>query len=128
MLLTVVTHIFGLPAGQRTVPVTVAVPPGGVSVRDLICRKVEQEFSECVDRKRSGLSGEAFTSEELLGVGPLDVHGDAGREVERAQRAFEAREFMIVIDDQRVGDADEIWVVNPKTRVEFIKILPMVGG
>ena len=128
MRLTVLTHIFGLPAGQRTVPVSVAVPLNGLSVRELISRKIEQEFSECVDRKRSGLSGEAFTTEELLGAAPLDVHGDAGREVERAQQAFAAREFMVVIDDQRVGDSDAVLVVNPKTRVEFIKILPMVGG
>ena len=128
MRLTVLTHIFGLPAGQRTVPVSVEVPPNGLSVRDLICRKIEQEFSECVDRKRSGLSGEAFTSEELLGTAPLDVQRDAGREVERAQRAFAAREFMVVIDDHRVGDPDEMLVVNSKTRIEFIKILPMVGG
>ena len=128
MRLTVLTHIFGLPAGQRTVPVSIAVPPGGLSVRDLICRKIEQEFSECVDRKRSGLSGEAFTSEELLGTAPLDVQRDAGREVERAQQAFAAREFMVVIDDHRVGGPDEMLLVNPKTRIEFIKILPMVGG
>jgi hypothetical protein len=128
MRLTVITHIFGLPGGQLTVPVSVTVPPGGLSLRDLISRKIEQEFSEWVDRKRSGLSGEAFSAEELLGVAPLAVHGDAGREVERAQLAFEARDFMVVIDDQRVGNADELLVVNPETRVEFIKILPMVGG
>lgn len=128
MRLTVVTHIFGLPAGQRSVPVSVAVPPGGLSVRDLISRKIEQEFAECVDRKRAGLSGEAFSSEELLGSAPLAPHGDAGREVERAQRAFAARGFMVVIDDQRVGDPDEVLAVKPGTRVEFIKILPMVGG
>ena len=128
MRLTVITHIFGLPAGQRTVLVSVAVPPAGLSVRDLISRKIEQEFSECIDQKRSGLSGEAFSSEELLGAAPLAAHGDAGREVERAQQAFAARQFMVVIDDQRVGDADEVLVVNPETRVEFIKILPMVGG
>ena len=128
MRLTVLTHIFGLPAGQRTVPVSITVPPNGLSVRDLICRKIEQEFSECVDRKRSGLSGEAFTSEELLGTAPLDVQRDAGREVERAQQAFAAREFMVVIDDHRVGDPDEMLAVNSKTRIEFIKILPMVGG
>ena len=128
MRLTVLTHIFGLPTGQRTVPVSVAVPPGGLSVRDLISRKIEQEFLECVDGKRPGLSGEAFSTEALLGAAPLAVHGDAGREVGRAQQAFAAREFMVVIDDRRVGDPDEVLVLNPKSRIEFIKILPMVGG
>ena len=128
MRLTVTTHIFGLPSGQRTVPVSVAVPPVGLSVRELIARKIEQEWTECAERRRPGLSGEAFSSEELLGAAPLALRSDAREEVERAQRAFSAREFMIVVDNQRVCDPDEILVVNSDTCVEFIKILPMVGG
>ncbi len=128
MQLTVTTHIFGLPTGQRTVPVSVTVPSAGLSVRELIARKIEQEFSECADRQRPGLSGEAFSSEELLGAVPLALCSDAREEVERAQRAFAAREFMVVIDNQRVCDPDEVLSLNPDTRVEFIKILPMVGG
>lgn len=128
MRLTVTTHIFGLPSGQRTVPVSVTVPTAGFSVRELIARKIEQEFSEYAERRRQGLSGEAFSSEEFLGDAPLAFCSDAREEVERAQRAFAAREFMIVVDQQRVCDPDEILVVKPGTCVEFIKILPMVGG
>ena len=128
MRLTVTTHIFGLPTGQRTVPVSVAVPSAMLSVRELIARKIEQEWSECAEQRRPGLSGEAFSSEELLGAAPLALRGGAGEEIERAQRAFAAREFMIVVDNQRVCDPDEVLVVKPNTCVEFIKILPMVGG
>ena len=128
MRLTVTTHIFGLPSGQRTVPVSVAVPLAGLSVRDLIARKIEQEWTEYAERQRPGLSGEAFSPEELLGAAPLAFCSDAHEEVERAQQAFAAREFMIVVDNQRVCDPDEVLALNPHTRVEFIKILPMVGG
>ena len=128
MRLTVVTHIFGLPAGQISVPVCVTVPPAGLSVRDLISRKIEQEFAECANQKRPGLCGEAFSAEALLGAAPLAVRGDAGREAERARQAFAAREFMVVVDDQRVNDPDQVLMLNPGSRVEFIKILPMVGG
>ena len=128
MRLTVTTHIFGLPTGQRTVPVSITVPSAGLSVRDLIARKIEQEWSECADRQRPGLSGEAFSFEELLGVAPLVWRDDACEEIVRAQQAFAAREFMIVVDNQRVCNPDDILAVKPGTRVEFIKILPMVGG
>ena len=128
MRLTVTTHIFGLPSGQRTVPVSVTVPSARLSVRELIARKIEQEFLECADRQRPGLSGEAFSSEELLGAAPPVLHGDAREEVERAQQAFAAREFMVVVDNQRVCEADDVLVIGPEARVEFIKILPMVGG
>ena len=127
MRLTVTTHIFGLPSGQRTVPVSVAVP-AGLSVRDLIARKIEQEWTEYAERRRPGLSGEAFSPEELLGAAPLAFCSDARAEVERAQQAFAARAFMVVVDNQRVCDPDEVLVLNLHTRVEFIKILPMVGG
>ena len=126
--LTITTHIFGLPSGQRTVPVSVTVPSAGLSVRDLIARKIEQEFSECADRQRPDLGGEAFSSEALLGDAPLALCSDAREEVERAQQAFAARAFMIVVDNQRVCDPDEVLTVSPRTHVEFIKILPMVGG
>ena len=97
-------------------------------MRDLIARKIEQEWTECADRQRSGLSGEAFSCEELLGAAPLAFCSDAREEVERAQQAFAARAFMVVVDNRRVCDPDEVLVVSPHTRVEFIKILPMVGG
>ena len=128
MRLTITTHIFGLPSGHRTVPVSVTLPATGLRVRDLIARKIEQEFSECAARQRPSLSGEAFSSAELLGAAPLALHGDARGEVDRAQQAFAARAFMVVIDNRRFCDSDEVVVVNPDTRVEFIKILPMVGG
>ena len=128
MRLTVVTHLFGLPDGQRSVSVSFAVPPQGLTVLDLISRKIRKEFSECVEGKRSGLSGEAFTAEDLLGAAPLPAHADAGGEVERAQQAFAAREFMVVIDGRRVSGSEDLLVLNSETRVEFIKILPMVGG
>lgn len=128
MRLTVTTHIFGLPSGQRTVPVLVAVPSASLSVRDLIARKIEQEWTEYAERRRPGLSGEAFSPEELLGDAPPVLCSDAREEVERAQQAFAARAFMVVVDNQRVCDPDEVLVLKPRTRVEFIKILPMVGG
>ena len=129
MRLTVTTHIFGLPSGQRTVPVSVTVPPAGLSVRELIARKIEQEWSECAEQQRPGLSGEAFSADVLLGATSPALHGNHAREeVERAQQAFAAREFMVVIDNQRVCDPDAVLAVNPDSRIEFIKILPMVGG
>ena len=128
MRLTVTTHIFGLPTGQRTVSIRVTVPSASLSVRELITRKIEQECAGTADWQRPELTGEAFSSEELLGAAPLALHGDARKEVDRAQRAFAAREFMVVIGNQRVDDPDEVVVVKPDTCVEFIKILPLVGG
>jgi len=54
--------------------------------------------------------------------------GTAEDEVQRAQKAFLARDFMIVIDNRQVWNADTVVDIHPDTRIEFIKILPLVGG
>lgn len=35
---------------------------------------------------------------------------------------------MIVISDQRILDPEAVLTLRPDTQVEFIKILPLVGG
>ncbi|MFB3120642.1 MAG: hypothetical protein ACE10H_00400 [Candidatus Binatia bacterium] len=54
--------------------------------------------------------------------------GTAHEERARAEHAFAAREYMIVINDQRILDPEAVITLLPDTRVEFIKILPLVGG
>jgi hypothetical protein len=56
------------------------------------------------------------------------VPGAVDTEIERAQRAFAARDYMIVINNRRVFDVNEVLKLQADTQVEFIKILPLVGG
>ena len=85
-------------------------------------------MAEIQAQERPGLSGEYLTPEALiLAVGPLQP-GASEAEIARAQQAFAAREYMIVIDDRRVWEADAVVDVGPETRIEFIRILPLVGG
>jgi hypothetical protein len=130
MQLTVSTIIFGLPSGQRLLQTRCTVPASPLTVRQLIAHKVQQEVAECVAQQRPGLSGEFFSPEALLRADtPAALApGDVNAEVERAQRAFAAREYMIVINNRRVFDPDEVLVLHPETCIEFIKILPLVGG
>ena len=82
----------------------------------------------CRPAKAGAQWGGIFVRRASGGCAACPACSDAREEVERAQRAFAAREFMVVIDNQRVCDPDEVLSLNPDTRVEFIKILPMVGG
>ena len=128
MQLTVVTTIFGLPTGQRQLSMQLTLPEARLTVSDLIACKVRQEVMECVTQQRSGRSGEYLTAEELLGTVPVAVPITVEDEIVRAQQAFAARAYMIVIDNRRVIHAAEALTLTPATRVEFIKILPLVGG
>ena len=131
MQLTVTTIIFGLPTGQWTSRVRLTLPTGTLTVRQLIAHKVRQEVEECLGRQRSGLSGEYLSPEELLRVAmPAGgmMPGAVTDEITRAQQAFAARTYMIVADNQRVWDLDASLTLRPETQIEFIKILPLVGG
>jgi hypothetical protein len=131
MQLTVTTIIFGLPTGQRTSHVCLTLPVATLAVQDLIARKVRQEVEEILTHRRSDVSGEYLTPEELLGVATQACRGAPGTvedEIARAQQAFTARAYMIVVDNQRVWEPDTLLTLRPETQVEFIKILPLVGG
>ncbi|ETW94636.1 MAG: hypothetical protein ETSY1_33970 [Candidatus Entotheonella factor] len=128
MQVTVTTIVFGLPQGQRTSHVEVSLPAPALSLQELIARKVEQEVLEVQAHQRMGLSGEYLTAEALILATGSCMPGAIEDEIQRAQQAFAARDFMIVIDDRQVWEADTVVNIEPETQVEFIKILPLVGG
>src|SRR5215475_14050844 len=131
MQLTVTTIIFGLPTGQRTSHVCLTLPTTRLPVRELIACKVRQEVEECRTHQRPGLSAEYLTPEELLQAtepAASVIPGTVADEIRRAQEAFEARAYMIVVDNRRIWTSGEQLNLHSKTQVEFIKILPLVGG
>lgn len=130
MQVTVITILFGLPEGQRQLQVNVSLPSMCLKIRELIAHKVTQEVLEVTAQLRLGMSGESLSPEVLIRAPSLDrlAPGTVEAEVTQALSAFMERAYMIVLDDQCIWDATETVVVTPQTRIEFIKILPLVGG
>lgn len=130
MQITISTIIFGLPSGQRTDRLCLTVLMDALSLRDLIAHKIRQEVAECQAQQRPGLSGEHCLPETLIRARSRQAlsPGSVEAEIARAQQAFAARDYMIVIDNQRIDDLDAMVALSPDTRIEFIKILPIVGG
>ena len=131
MQLTVTTIIFGLPTGQRLSQVCLTLPPATLAVEELIAHKVRQEVEECLAHQRLSLSGEYLSPEELLRATESTARvmpGAVADEIQRAQQAFAARAYMIVVDNRRVWTSDEMLTLHSQSQVEFIKILPLVGG
>ena len=130
MTVTITTILFGLPQGQRLLHVDLALSASTLTVRELIAQKVAQEVAEVVAQQRPGLSGEYLNPEELIRATSLDAlaPGTLAEEIERAQQAFSERAYMVVIDEQPIWDSDAVVTLVPQSRIEFIKILPLVGG
>lgn len=129
MYITITTIIFGLPTGQHTVQTQLTLPGARLRVRELIAQKIRQEIADYTAQQRPGLSGEYLSPEALIRAEVQSfVPGETDAEVARAQQAFAARDYMIVIDNHRVCDPDELLSLRPASHIEFIKILPLVGG
>lgn len=130
MTVTITTILFGLPQGRRQLHVDLALPASTLTVRELIAQKVAQEVAEVAAQQRPGLSGEYLDPEALIRAPSLDAltPGTVAEEIGRAQQAFAERAYMIVIDEQPIWDPEAVVTLAPQSRVEFIKILPLVGG
>ncbi|GIX46891.1 MAG: hypothetical protein KatS3mg131_1102 [Candidatus Tectimicrobiota bacterium] len=130
MRLTITTRLFGLPGGQQQWQTQVVLPAPTVTVRELIACKIRQEVADYAAGRRPALSGEYLPPEALLRAVAAGGYrpGAVEEEVARAQDAFARRAFMVVVDERRVDDADARLTLSPASRVEFIKILPLVGG
>lgn len=129
MQLTVTTIIFGLPTGPRYSQVSGTLPCASVTVDALIAWKIQQEVTACIQGQQPGMSGEYLPPDSLLAPATARAHpGTVPEETVLAQHAFAARAYMIVVDDRRVVDPTTVLHLTPTAQVEFIKILPLVGG
>src|SRR5207245_8631497 len=104
------------------------LPGGRVAVLEMNSHKVREEVEEVLNQQRLEMSGEYLSPEELLGAVSIAMPGTVGDEIIRAQQAFAVRAYMIVVDNRRVWGLEDVLTLGPTTQVEFIKILPLVGG
>lgn len=47
---------------------------------------------------------------------------------EQALKAFENNQVILLLDDTQVEQLDEFVTLTPKTKVTFLKLVPLVGG
>ncbi|MFQ5683453.1 MAG: hypothetical protein ACE5HC_09305 [Candidatus Binatia bacterium] len=104
MQVTVTTVIFGLPDGKHVQQKTLMLPAATLTVGELLVKKAHQEVAE-------------HTTQNPADDAPATMQG-----------ARATRDTMVVIDGRRIVDPDTVVTLNPDSRIEFIKILPLVGG
>ncbi|MBX3137100.1 hypothetical protein KF707_12730 [Candidatus Obscuribacterales bacterium] len=47
---------------------------------------------------------------------------------EQALKAFETNQIVLLVDDTQVEDLNEFVDLTPRTKVTFLKLVPLVGG
>ena len=104
-----------------------------VSARDLIEQRVRQEvdgFNNKETRKLfSGLVQPRGTEMELNGYRfKKKKLIDAEEQVEIALSGFSTNKYFLLVDDRQVESLDELFGITERTKVTFLKLIPIVGG
>ncbi len=53
---------------------------------------------------------------------------DADAEIDAAQAAFEARQVIMLVDDKQIEDLTATVTVTDDSEVQFLRLVPLVGG
>ena len=125
------TRTFGLGAGRATVPTLVALPERTLAARALIAEYVRAEVAQTEQRRTSSLALHYMLADDLHRE-PLPSSSrhalDAESEVRRAWQALAERRYMLVVDGVAVDDLDTLLTITERSRVSFVRLLPLVGG
>ncbi len=118
--------------GQSLREWTLDVLTERMTVRELIRSRVYQEVQDYNVRQGQEYQGLVQPDEaerslngwKLKKPRQLDWH----KQFDRAQGGFEARQVLILINDQQAESLDQEFTVTPETKVTFLRLTPLVGG
>jgi len=120
-----------IPGGSSAArPVT--VPQAATTARELIRCRIREE----VERHNES-PGEVFhglvqpeESERILNGFRLQTRRLLNWEVqfERACSSFRRNGFLLVVNGRQVADLDETIELQPESEVQFIRLVPLIGG
>ena len=119
-------------SGELLLERIIDFPVERISVRELIEMRVRQEVESHNNQAGDKFDGlvEPCEAEKMLNGAnaAMGKHIDADKQVEAAINAFETGRYFLLINDNQLVDLDDIIVINPSTRIVFLKILRLVGG
>ena len=100
-------------------------------LRDVIAEKVRAEVARAATERTMPLSTRYLVDEDLASLrgGALPHWQPRVRpehEIERALDAF--RQGRYIVDGERVDDLDTVITLQPRTTIDFLRVLPLVGG
>ncbi len=103
-----------------------------VTLRELIRRRIQDEVEE-FNRKKSdvffGLVQPTETEKVLNGYRlkkPRKLNWES--QYERALEAFAGNGFFVIVDGHQVEELDEVIPLQENSSVQFLKLVPLVGG
>lgn len=119
-------------AGQKGEEFTLDFLTEEITVRELIRGRIYQEvkdYNASAPGLFRGLVQPEGAERELGGYRLRAARQlDWREQYEAALAAFETSRILILVDDRQVEELEESIVVDPRTQVTFLKLVPLVGG
>lgn len=118
--------------GTRSKSESITLPQSAMTMRELIRSRLQQE----VERYNSTLP-EVFRglvqpeqSEQILNGFRMKVNRPLDWQVQyqRACSSFENNGFLVLVDGNQVCELDESIQLRANSEVQFVKLVPLIGG
>jgi hypothetical protein len=126
-------RIFDAPLyGRRTAAVGVRLDAGPVVLRDLIRGRLQQEverYNQALPETFQGLV-QPEESEQILNGFRMKTKRPLDWEVQcrRAYLSFEKNGFLVLVDGKQVTELNTPLDLHEDSEIDFIKLVPLVGG
>ena len=126
-------QIFDAPLhGERTAAGGIMLSAGPATLRDLIRGRLQQEagrYNQALPETFQGLV-QPEESEQVLNGFRMKTKRPLDWEVQcrRACSSFEKNGFLVLVDGKQVTELDSRIDLHEDSEVDFIKLVPLVGG
>jgi hypothetical protein len=131
MTLEVTTHLYGLGSERHTPPVYVMLSERTLPVREVIAEHVRAEVDRAQQYRMSSLALHYMLADDLR-ANPAPVAApptfDAEAEIRRAWAGLATGRYLLVVDGASVTDLDATLALTERSRVSFVRLLPLIGG
>jgi hypothetical protein len=101
-------------------------------LRDVIAEKVRAEVARAAVERTMPLSTRYLVEEDLAtvrgGATPYAPRIRPEHEIESALDAFRQGHYFVIVDGERVDDLDTAITLQPRTMIDFLRVLPLIGG
>ena len=125
--------IFDAPLhGERTAAGGIRLDAGPVTLRELIRGRLQQEverYNQALPETFQGLV-QPEESEQILNGYRLKTRRPLDWQVQcrRAWSSFEKNGFLVLVDGRQVTELDVQFDLHENSEVDFIKLVPLIGG
>jgi hypothetical protein len=125
--------IFDAPLyGERTPVGQIQFEPGPAKLRDLIRARIQREvelYNQTLPGKFQGLV-QPEESEQILNGFRMKTRRPLDWEAQcrRAYSSFERNGFLVLVDGKQVTELNEVVDLHEDIEIDFIKLVPLIGG